>query len=303
MKNIFFKITVLLVFFISGSNWAAPILSYPVLILNMDNSSALPKNFRMSTDILQTPLNPIHDVTLAALHASGSGQFSQLSLQELLNKIPSRNFLIIDLRQESHGFVNGVAVSWMGGRNWANLDKTAFEIKADEQGRLESLLKQGSALMHTKKLPHKVFGILVNDVMTEETLANMMGIEYIRIPVTDHLRPSDHIIDGFISLVRDLPESTWIHFHCGAGKGRTTAFLVMYDMLRNAKSVPFEDLLKRHAHIGGKDFTEPEEKTSWKYPFDAERFIFLKEFYKYCQEVDLGKEAWSDWMKKQEATP
>lgn len=39
-------------------------------------------------------------------------------------------------------------------------------------------------------------------------------------------------IDEFIKLYKSLPKDAWLHFHCEAGKGRTTTFLAMYDMMK-----------------------------------------------------------------------
>ena len=58
-------------------------------------------------------------------------------------------------------------------------------------------------------------------------------VEYVRIPVTDHCAPSDAAIDvlcGLREAARTDPTS-WVHFHCHGGDGRTTTFLALYDML------------------------------------------------------------------------
>ena len=40
--------------------------------------------------------------------------------------------LIVDLRQESHGFLNGNAISWYGTRNAANEGKIGRQIEAEQ---------------------------------------------------------------------------------------------------------------------------------------------------------------------------
>ena len=72
--------------------------------------------------------------------------------------------------------------------------------------------------------------------------------------------------------------------HCPAGRGRTTTFLAMYDMMRNAVNVSFDDILARQAMIGGKDLTEPFAIGDWRYEHHFERLQFLMDFYNYCLE-------------------
>ena len=56
------------------------------------------------------------------LKAIASGQFSEAQLIELKAQLKAP-IIIVDLRQESHGFVNGYPVSWYGPKNQANMRK------------------------------------------------------------------------------------------------------------------------------------------------------------------------------------
>jgi len=78
--------------------------------------------------------------------------------------------------------------------------------------------------------------------------------------VTDHVRPLDDAVDRFILAVRALPDGAWTHFHCEAGLGRTTTFMVLYDMLRNANRVSLEDIVRRQKILShGYDVLQPDE--------------------------------------------
>ena len=66
-------------------------------------------------------------------------------------------------------------------------------------------------------------------IKNEKTLAEENNIGYLRIPVTDGNLPNDDMTNYFINFVNNQPENTWLHFHCKAGVGRTTTFMIMYD--------------------------------------------------------------------------
>lgn len=267
----------------------------PLLIVNMWNEPELPKNFRMSIDTLRQDSSYQPSLEgLKSLKASGSAQFSQKSLQEILQRIPSDNVTIVDLRQESHGFVNGIAVSWYTERDWLNKGKTPEEVIEDENQRLQQLLKTYIAFVYaSKKFPVPLW---VKNVKTEEELTTFYGLGYIRIPVTDHLRPSNQDVDTFVNFIKAIPKNAlWLHFHCAAGEGRTTTFLVMYDMMRNATHVQIEDIYQRQYLLGGLNFLN-EKTNDWKKPYADERKDFLNQFYLYCQQNPQFQISWTSWL-------
>ena len=124
---------------------------------------------------------------------------------------------------------------------------------------------------------------------------------YIRLPVTNYSKPDDKIVDGFIKLVTGLPKNIWYHFHCRAGRGRTTTFMSMLDMMYNADKVSSYDILKRQHLLGGVNLTAINTKYSKKLNLCIkERLAFLKEFYQYClkNKKNRFKTSWADWKKK-----
>jgi hypothetical protein len=80
-----------------------------------------------------------------------------------------------------------------------------------------------------------------------------LGLEYLRLPTTDHVRPRDSEVDEFVRFALDLAPGTWLHFHCRGGDGRTTTFFVMHDIMHNAPEVSVEDILKRQHLLGGSE--------------------------------------------------
>ncbi|WP_409242292.1 fused DSP-PTPase phosphatase/NAD kinase-like protein, partial [Clostridium perfringens] len=155
---------------------------------------------------------------LDKLNISGSNQFSETGLSLIKESIPNGFSIIdIDLRQESHGFINGIPVSWKNSKNNANAGLSKDEVILDENKKLDSIpLNEPITLNNTNK------SIIPKVVENEETLAKNNGLSYIRIPVTDGQLPTDDMVDYFIDIVKNQPANSWLHFHCKAGIGRTT---------------------------------------------------------------------------------
>ncbi|MBY0526153.1 MAG: hypothetical protein K2R98_22355 [Gemmataceae bacterium] len=245
---------------------------------------------------------------LDTLNASGSAEFSDESLRKILAKIPSKKVTVVDLRQESHGFVNGLSVMWWTERNTANKGKSLEQILKDEAERLAALKNADKAVIQrlviddeTKTFDKKeAITVKLKGVQSEQEVCRANELGYLRIPVTDREAPTDVEVDRFIKFVRELPEGEWLHFHCKAGHGRTTTFMAMYDMMHNAKKVSPDDVLKRQWLLGGADLATDPPKDDWRHTGAVERRKFLEKFHQYCKANDDGfKQSWSEWLKKQ----
>ncbi|WP_052229687.1 hypothetical protein [Streptomyces sp. CT34] len=269
-------------------------------IIDTADTPALPKNFRVTdTAAKPGPGGKAPSLTgLATLHASGSGVFSVAGLRTVNDHLPAGHGPVVDvdLRQESHLYVNGMPVSWFGNKDDANIGLSHDQVLADEQRRQEQLERTGSVSFDW--IPGKSVKPdgPVRDpksVRTEADVVEQAGWRYVRLTVPDHHRPQDNEVDRFVALVRSLPQGTWLHFHCRAGVGRTTTFMAMYDMMRNARRVPLDDILRRQALIGGKDLTAEAHSNK---PEARERAAFLRVFYAYVQQnTDGFKAPYSRW--------
>ncbi|VVC75311.1 Effector protein hopD2 [Aquicella siphonis] len=278
--------------------------SQPLLVMDMRNSPELPRHFRTTSDSL--PLN-VNITGLSELHIAGSGQFSRASLEKAARRLNVKRFTVIDLRQESHGLLNGNAVSWYGPRNAENAGKTPGEIENDQSRLLVDLGSQEIAVVNKilKKSENgeiaavKPAEYMVHQTTTEEELVTGMGHKYKRIFVQDYHAPTNQQVDRFIAFVRNLPPNQWVYLHCRAGIGRTTVFMVMYDMMRNAKSVSLRDILARQKALGGKDLTQLPARNHFKYQLSVDRLNFIKRFYEYAQtNQDHFQTSWSQWLEK-----
>lgn len=271
----------------------------PLLVRDSNDSTSLPKKFR----ILQNKEG------LENLRISGSGAFSQNQLQNIKARLGNKRITLVDLRQESHGFINGEGVSWYGVANAANREKTLIEVTKDENARLEAI--KALTRVELADIQDKTDGVIkrytpipvnVKTVQTEEDLAYTLGLDYKRFAVRDHARPTDMQVDDYVIMIRDLPEDGWLHVHCRGGKGRTTTFLAMYDMIENAKQVPLQDIIARQYAAGGSNLFK-KNVDSYKAADAMERRHFLEEFYRYTKENNDGfRTLWSQWLQSQNKT-
>ena len=97
------------------------------------------RNFRTTNDPLvsKNGETPPSTAGLASLHASGSSEFTVAGLKTMLGKTTGP-VTVFDLRQEDHGFVNGMPVSWFASNNWANVGKSQPEVISEEAGLIGS---------------------------------------------------------------------------------------------------------------------------------------------------------------------
>lgn len=246
------------------------------LVLDSQNDYDIPKHFRKSTDIIDTQINKDLNINgLNTLNISGSQQFSEYNLPLIINSIgPSFTIIVVDLRQESHGFINGSPISWANALNDANKGLTFDQVMIDEYAKLKSIKLNVPITFYN----HKNMTIVPKKVEDENHLVNSKSLSYIRIPVTDGKIPTDDMVDYFVLLVKSQPKNTWLHFHCKQGIGRTTTFMIMYDMMKNSNEVSADDIINRQLLLA--NFDESHIKSF----NNNERINFLHNFYKYCQE-------------------
>ncbi len=179
-------------------------------------------------------------------------------------------------------------VSWANKKNNANIDLTKAEVLQDENNRLNSIKLNSPISFYNH--PDKT--ITPTKVENEEKLVNHNSLSYVRVPVTDTKLPTDDMVDYFVDVVKSNPKDTWYHFHCKQGIGRTTTFMIMYDMMRNGKEVSADDIIKRQLLLA--DFDEKHMKSF----YNNERHDFLQNFHKYVKENGYNFNIkWSDWKK------
>jgi hypothetical protein len=293
---------------------ASPDSTCPNLLL--DNNKEDPRHWRVDDNT----------------KASGCGQFGLHGWQVIrdrINDMGSWRRVMVDLRQEPHGFVDietgedfeataservvpmpYMACCWMTQHDFGAAGLSSAEARQLEKTFLKMLRRQVEVKLgwpHNSILPFQTYTL--KDAKSEkQVICSDEVYKYKRIFVTDHCRPNDDSVDLFVSLVRryNSRESSdvWYIFHCHGGDGRTTMFLCMYDMLLNAcrGGVKYEDFIGRQLAIFKYDLNAvpDDEQFAFKVVYAHHRVEFLEEFFRYCRTDPVSSGAlWSGWLQTQ----
>ncbi|AJQ26781.1 protein-tyrosine-phosphatase [Pelosinus fermentans] len=280
----------------------------PVLKVDRQDISQLPRNFRITNDPFKGTLKDgsiPSRVGIDKVRASASSIFSEKEFEQVLARLPvsSKNVIVLDLRQESHGYLNGTAVSWFLPNNWGNDGKNLEEVTAIERAQLDKALVNSPTTVYNfddnKNVLTTSYQMDVTSARTEEQMVKDHGAGYYRLALADHFRPEDKDVDTFIEWYKKLPKDAWLHIHCFAGMGRTTVFMNMVDILQNAKQVSFNDIVGRQGLIGIVDLRDIDGKLNWKRKAYIERLQFTKHFYEYVKQSPKDFPVkYSEWAKK-----
>jgi hypothetical protein len=186
--------------------------------------------------------------------------------------------IMFDLKQEFHGYVNGIPSSFLG-YHFLN-DK----IKLKQWPR--RLLLTGTF----EKRPELV--------LTEAEEAKKYGFGYVNVGIGSKYLSPDKNVDQFVAYIDSIPDTTWIHFHCFQGRGRTSMALAMFDIMKNAPKVALKDIVRRQYLLGSVDLSDVKKWTHSKYSKQQleDRRNFIEDFYQFiCQRKAGGIQLWSEW--------
>lgn len=252
-------------------------------LLTFDKSEitkdGMPRNFR--------------DLSVIGINAIASAQFSEDELQKLRQKYPNEKIVIVDLRQESHGFINGKPVLWRSYFEKINQNKKISEILSDEKLRLNAAKKDHEIVINEVVKRDKESGwyedvapkiITVNQAISEKDLAQKNGFEYQRFSIRDFDIPKAKEFSRMINFIKNLPEDKKIYVHCAGGRGRTAMFLVILDIIKNGKKIELEEIFKRQNKLGGARLDEISKEEAWSKKLASERLKMLEDFYRLTTE-------------------
>ncbi|MCR5070127.1 MAG: hypothetical protein K6A78_10115 [Prevotella sp.] len=246
------------------------------------------------------------------MYLSGSSRLSDKEMQVVLPWLKEHAgdmpIYILDLRQETHGYVNGNHVSWYGYINWSNIGRRREDIMHEEDSLFHSL--RGKTIVAGKISSSNNYimsnaqyiKVSVDSAWTEKEMVEHYGLRYLRLAALDHVFPCDYVIDQFLDIYRSLPERAWVHMHCQAGRGRTTLWMSFFDMLRNP-DLPMKDILYRQTQLGGTSLYyqgQRKGEQKWRVSLFAETSYLVPLLYAYVQDNKQNgySVSWSEWKRQ-----
>lgn len=241
-----------------------------LLVIDANKTSELPSRFRV----------------IEKFNMSGSAQFQPSQINNIKERINKNDIYIIDLRQESHGFINDFAVSYYNPSKTLNegFDSNKTLSKSKE---LFEQIPVGDEINLYGKSGKVEDRAVVQTVSLEDDLVTNAGMKYKLFAVKDGGIPTPIMVDNFVDFVKFMPSEAHLHFHCDAGEGRTTMFMALYQMMKNTENESLEGILSEQVNAGGIDLTSK-----------TERAQFLKDFYAYVTENKSSnyEKIYSEWI-------
>ena len=243
-----------------------------LLVIDKDKQQPLPNQFRI----------------IPSLNISGSAQFIPSQVENIKNSINKEDIYIVDLRQESHGFLNDIAVSYYSPSKLLNKGFTSAETLADEESEFGAITPGTEVNLYNKRGKLRDT-ITVKTSEIEPDLVKKHGLNYILFATRDGHIPSPEVVDEFVEFVKNLPKTTHLHFHCAHGKGRTTMFMSLFQMMNNDSGKTLDEILEEQLKAGGIVLTN-----------NTARAEFLQSFYDYTLEnsKDNYKIPYSKWISQ-----
>ena len=279
MKNITLKVISFISLFLL---FTSLISSKPLCFTSNKNESIITID---STSSVGLPMR-LRDIP--TLNISGSAQFTKDQLLNLKNSINKDNICIVDLRQESHGMINDLAISFLNPyKDLNNGFTTEQTIKAENS--LLNKIKIGNTIQLYKHTGIFIKDITVDFISNESQLVTEADMQYKRFAVKDNSAPTPDIVHEFVEFIKNKPDDIHLHFHCAAGKGRTTSFMVMYQAMKNNSNLTLEQLLSYQYNIGGVNLHD-----------NNIQYNFLEDFCNYVQKNKDSNYSisYSQWIKE-----
>ena len=241
--------------------------------IDADDVQGLPRNFRTMEDEFRASYKKDMDDSyvptregLERLHASGSGEFSASGLHSLLEALAEKTQMpicIVDLREESHGFFDGIAVSWY--------DEHEIFV---EKAQTEKELVEAAGLRYKR--------IAATDHIWPSPAA------------------VDEFVQFYKSLPENI--WLHFHCQAGEGRTTEflAMYDILKNPAVPLQDILYRQCLLGGSYVA---HVEPEGSTYWKVPYYAEKAKHIALFYRYVQENEGAGFAvsWSDWLAAHES--
>lgn len=248
-----------------------PFLEDKFLLLDSKKNYKLPARFR----------------TIPDLNISGTAQFRPSQIDNIKVSINDPKITVVDLRQESHGFLDDNPISYYSFFQLINSNLNSSETEKAEELDL-SKLPLGVNIPIFRVTGEYREAIKASVILNEKALCDIYGLGYKRLAVRDNSIPTPETVDDFINFVKNIDKDIHILFHCDAGDGRTTMFMSMYQMMKNNANLSLSTILNDQISVGGIVLTD-----------NIPRATFLEYFYNYTLENKDSNfdTSYSTWLK------
>lgn len=226
-------------------------------------------------------------VGLADLNAHGSGF---ISYDELKNKFQNEKskIYVVSLLKDDIYYYNGLCLRWYG-----------MGYMKDDLGN-EIFTKKS----FTKVIRRFIYGTPpiqdLSQIQTEREIVQSLGGEYyLPMKGNENWIGNMNFVDDMIRFFESVTEKDQLYIHCAHGRGRTTTFLVLYDIFRNGKNVPLKDITQRQYCLGRENVlnTVLWDRGTWTQEGLDARKNLVERFYAYMTDPQgYGYQSWAQWV-------
>jgi protein-tyrosine phosphatase len=234
-----------------------------VFDVTRNEKSDLPRNFR--------------DLNSLGINAIASAQFSEKQLLEVRKKYPKEKIIIVDLRAEEHGLINGEAVSWRSVFDQQPTRNLLSDLKNQHKiqiSKVSARSRESGWYMDVEP-----FEVELKSVTSEEDLAKKNGFDYKHFLVRDFDIPDSNQFSEMINFIKNTPTDQKIYVHCAGGSGRTGMFLVLLDILKNGKNSSLKEIFERQSKLGAARLDKISTSEAWTKEIAQKRLKIIKKFY------------------------
>lgn len=230
---------------------------------------------------------------LTELNASGS---ALINYNDFAKNVGNnyKNLYMISLMFEDTYYYKGRCLRWYG---YGYTPQTLGQKNHERKHRA-----------FTRAVVRLIYGIPPSDpgnieLVTEKQLIKKLGIQFYE-PLRNYpdWLTNHSYIDDLIKIFEKIPREARVYFHCIHGRGRTTTFMVFYDIFRNGKKISLEDITTRHHCLGRENLLDVSvwKKGSWSQEALKMRRDLVTRFYDYVTSPEGYPHCtWAEWSDKQ----
>lgn len=226
---------------------------------------------------------------LSDLNAYGSGVIYYKDFKEHFKNTPKKIYLINLLNDDIY-YYKDYCLRWYGigymNRDLGEIIFTSSPLKVIYKTLIRLVF--GSPPSHD-----------ITQLKTERQIIEELGGHYY-LPLKGHKGwlNNPNFIDDLLRFFESIPDDGLLYVHCIHGKGRTTTFLVLYDIFRNGKKLPLQDITNRHYCLGRENVIDTElwANGTWTQKALNARKNLIEKFYAYMTDPKgYGKKSWAEW--------